>query len=253
MVRFVTPGASHQHSLNTLNALREYDDFMESIQSVCDMGCGDGDDLEWWATASTRDDPPRPLNIRCVGIDQLPSLPRAKSFVNMTYQKQDFESPILHKKKFDLLWCHDSFQFAINPLATLRQWRDAAAVNGMMILILPQTTNVEFRTEAFDQPDFTYYHWTMTSLIHALAVTGWDCSSGYFLKQPNDPWLHAIVYNTGKPALDPKTTRWYDLADAGLLPASAVSSVKKHGFLRQRDLVLPWLDKSNNWLGRPLR
>ena len=120
----------------------------------------------------------------------------------------------------------------------------------MLVLILPQTTNIEFKTEAFDQPDLCYYHWTMTSLIHALAVTGWDCRTGYFLKEPNDPWLYAAVYNSGQPHRDPKTTRWYDLVDANLLPDSANASIKKHGYLRQRDLVLPWLDKSLQWLGK---
>ncbi len=247
---FASISASHEHSLRTLNALYEYDSFMQSIRSVCDLGCGDGADLEWWATATTRDENPRPLNIRCVGVDQLPALPRAKKIVNMTYQRQDFEQAIYHKDRFDLLWSHDSFQYAINPLETLRQWRAATAVNGVLVLIVPQTVNMEFKTEAFDQPDLCYYHWTMTSLIHALAVSGWDCKSGYFLKQPNDHWLHAMVYNSGQPDRDPRATRWYDLVDAKLLPDSADKSIQRHGYLRQRDLILPWLDKNLAWLGQ---
>ena len=250
---FASVEASHQHSLQTLNTLREYDDFMETVQSVIDMGCGDGADLEWWATATTRDDPPRPLNIRCVGVDQQESMPRAKKFSNMTYQRQDFEHEISHTKKFSLIWCHDSFQYAVDPLGTLARWRNIVAKNGVLVLIVPQTTNVEFKTEAFDQPDLCYYHWTITSLMHSLAVTGWDCRSGYFLKRPNDPWLHAVTYNSDQPARDPKTTRWYDLADAGLLPDSAVSSIRRHGHLRQRDLVLPWLDKNLTWFGQSPR
>ena len=38
---------SHQHSLETLNQLYEYDDFMMSIGTLADIGCGDGKDLEW--------------------------------------------------------------------------------------------------------------------------------------------------------------------------------------------------------------
>ena len=41
---------SHQHSLQTLNQLYEYDDFMMSIKTVADLGCGTGKDLIWWAT-----------------------------------------------------------------------------------------------------------------------------------------------------------------------------------------------------------
>jgi len=44
--------------------------------------------------------------------------------------------------------------------------------------------------------------------------------------------------------MDPRTTRWYDLVDLNILPKSAAAGVKKAGHLRQRDLVLPWLDKS---------
>ena len=42
---FAHPGDSHNHSLETLNQLVEYDEFMESITSVVDLGCGNGDDM----------------------------------------------------------------------------------------------------------------------------------------------------------------------------------------------------------------
>jgi 2-polyprenyl-3-methyl-5-hydroxy-6-metoxy-1,4-benzoquinol methylase len=60
---------SHEHSLETLNLLYEYDDFMRSIKTVADIGCGQGLDLEWWATRTTRDDDATPLNIECIGVD----------------------------------------------------------------------------------------------------------------------------------------------------------------------------------------
>jgi hypothetical protein len=64
---------AHAHSLQTLNQLYEYDDFMGSIRTVADIGCGQGKDLEWWATRTTRDDLPEPLNIVCQGIDIIES------------------------------------------------------------------------------------------------------------------------------------------------------------------------------------
>ena len=76
-MKFVHPGDSHSHSLQVLNALYEYDDFMASVGSMIDLGSGTGDDLIWWATATTRDEDPEPLNIRCYGIDQAPA-PAAK-------------------------------------------------------------------------------------------------------------------------------------------------------------------------------
>jgi SAM-dependent methyltransferase len=243
---FSSPLQSHQHSLQTLESLYEYDDFMSSVDTLVDMGCGEGLDLEWWATRSTRDDSKTPLNIRCTGIDVVERLPMALKHRNIVYQRQDFEKePIhLHKKTFDVIWCHDSFQYVIDPFHTLNNWRNVLSPDGMMVLILPQSTNLEFNTQAFDQRDFCYHNWTLVSLIHVLAVSGFDCRNGYFLKNPEDPWLHAIIYRGQHQAFDPRSTSWYDLSMAGVLPESAVMGIKKHGYLRQRDLVLPWIDRN---------
>lgn len=243
---FTSPEESHQHSLATLECLYEYDDFMESISTLADMGCGNGLDLEWWATRTTRGETPVPLNIRCTGIDVRESLPVAQKHRNIVYQRQDFESePIMiHKRKFDVMWCHDSFQYVIDPFRTLRQWRDAINKNGMLALIVPQSTNLENNIQAFDQKNFCYHNWTLVSLIHVLAVSGFDCHDGYFIKRPDDPWLHAVVYRSEIEPMDPKTTTWYDLSERGLLPESAMEGIQRYGYLRQRDLVLNWLDRN---------
>lgn len=242
---FSSAPESHAHSLQTLNALYEYDDFMESVGIMADVGCSQGLDLEWWATRTARDEQRTPLNIKCVGIDRPDSLPLAKKYPNIQYQSQDFETPLLRqKRKFDLLWCHDSFQFATNPLATLALWHDAMEQDGMFVLILPQTTNLHFRTQAFDQRSFCYFNWTLVSVIHALAVSGFDCAGGFFRKGIDDPWLHAVVYRSEIGPQPPATTSWYTLAEQKLLPESAVASLNRYGHVRQRDLVLPWLDRS---------
>jgi len=242
---FKTPEESHAHSLRTLDALYEYDDFMMSIATMADIGCGQGLDLEWWATRTFRDGSDEPLNIKCTGIDIAGSCPITKNYRNTQFISQDFEDTLrTHKTTFDVVWSHDAFQYAINPLNTLSNWWHAISDGGMLAIVVPQTTNMEFNAQAFDQPDGHYYNWTMVSLIHALAVSGFDCDAGFFLKEPGDPWLHAVVYKSDHAPMDPKTTRWYDLADRGLLPASAVASVTKFGYLRQRDLVLPWINKA---------
>ena len=66
---FQTPEASHQHSLQTLESIAAYDDFMENIRVVCDMGCGNGLDILWWANSTYRDDDdiPRSRNYDCYG------------------------------------------------------------------------------------------------------------------------------------------------------------------------------------------
>ena len=245
MTTFRNPQESHQHSLEVLNELYRHADFMESVGSVIDLGCGTGLDLEWWATRTTQDDNPQPLNIKCIGVDVQPQLPMAGRYKNISYISGDFETVLpLNKKKFDVVYCHDSFQYVINPFDTLKLWREFTNPNGMLVLVLPQTTNLEFNREAYDQPSGVYFNWTLVSLIHVLSVTGWDTAGGFFLKKPNSPWISAVVYRSESDPLDPRTTSWYDLAEKNLLPQSAADGVRRCGYLRQRDLVLPWLDKN---------
>ena len=252
MTLFATPEQSHKHSLNTLNALYEYDDFMESIATVVDLGCGAGLDIEWWATRTTRDESPQPLNITCVGVDTRDNLPVPKKQSNLTYQQVDFEEQILTPKrsKFDILWSHDSFQYAINPIQTLTNWWNIASEGAMLVIVVPQTTSIFRHRLAITQPSNVYHHYTLVNLIHMLAVTGWDCRSGFFLKQPQDPCIHAVVYKSDRAPQNPKTTTWYDLVEQGLLPETADQSVMAHGYLRQQDLVLPWLDHSLTDMGQ---
>lgn len=231
-------------SLATLNVLYEYDDFMSSIGTLVDLGCGNGEDLEWWATRTTRDENPIPLNIRCVGVDLAERLQVAKQYPNITYQRTDFEG-MIHppaKQLFDILWCYDAFQYAINPIGTLGRWRDIASEGSMLAIGVPDTMILQHKHWAFSQPAGCYYHHTMVGLIHMLAVNGWNCNTGFFLKKPGDPWTHAVVYKSEHEPMDPKTTSWHQLAEMKLLPESAERSIHAHNYLRQQDLIVPWLD-----------
>ena len=243
---------SHTHSLQTLNTLFEYDDFMESVGTLVDLGCGPGLDLEWWATRTTRDDVPLPLNIRCTGVDIVATPTVVKKHSNIVYQKIDFENTenLPKKSKFDVLWCHDAFQYCVDPLATLAKWNAIAEAGGMLSMAVPQTTNMDIRQLSFVQPTGCYYHHTVVSLMHMLAVNGWDCNSGFFLKQPNDEFIHVIAYKSDHAPMNPKTTTWYELAEKNLLPESAIASIHRYGHVRQQDLVLAWIDKSLSWLGQ---
>ena len=243
---------SHAHSLEILNLLYEYDDFMESVGSVVDLGCGDGLDLEWWATRTTRDDTPVPLNIRCTGIDILDTLRVSKKYSNIIYQKIDFENvnELTKKFKFDVLWCHDAFQYTINPISTLKKWFNISNESAMLVLSIPETVEIHRRMLSYTQPTGCYYHYSIVNLVHMLAINGWDCRAGFFKKTSGDPWVHAIVYKSEHEPMNPKTTTWYELAEKNLLPESAVQSIQKYGFVRQEDLVLPWLDKSLSWLAQ---
>lgn len=242
---FIHPGDSHQHSLEVLNQLYEYDDFMASIKTVVDLGCGAGDDLIWWATRTTRDEEPEPLNIRCYGVDLAQDLPATNQYNNIWYQSNDFENKIVAPPSgFDVLWCHDSFQYVQSPLATLSSWWQLASPGAMLYLGVPSTQRIHRKQIDYHLPSGCYYHHTMVSLIYMLATAGWDCSSGFFRQAPLDPWIHAVVYKSEHPPQNPKTTTWHTLADLNLLPKTAVDSVHAHNYLCQQDLVVPWLDQS---------
>jgi SAM-dependent methyltransferase len=246
MSLFADNRASHEHSLGVLDQLQEYDDFMESISTLIDLGCGSGLDLEWWATRMTREDNPKPLNIQCTGVDILDELSIARQYPNIVYQKNNFEETV-HKsknKKYDVLWSHDSFQYALNPVQTLSNWWNIASDGAMLVLMVPQTTNIRNNKLSFTQESGSYYHYTLVSLIHMLAVNGWDCRNGFFLKHPQDPWIHAIVYKSEHAPMDPRTTSWHTLSEMKLLPVSADKSIYAHDDLRQQDLILPWIDHS---------
>ena len=257
-IQFNTAEESHTHALKTLNALLQYDDFMLSIGNVLDVGCGPGLDLEWWASRTTRDtEMPELLNIKCTGIDLFPSLVLPDYYTpqeKITYSKFNMEDDwimdhMTYKdldKQYDVVWCHDVFQYAINPLKTLQNFYNLLSPGGMLALMIPQTTNVIYHRQEFNQVDGTFYNHTLVSLIHMLAISRFDCKAGFFRKAPDDPWISAIVYKPEEEmdVLDPRTTRWYDLVDLGLLPNSADAGIQKAGHLRQRDLVLPWLNKS---------
>jgi SAM-dependent methyltransferase len=242
---FIHPGDSHNHSRQVLDQLYEYDDFMASIKTVLDLGCGTGDDLEWWATRTTRDENPEPLNIHCTGIDLASELPLTKQYNNVFYQSGDFENAILPTPQgFDVLWCHDSFQYAQVPVKTLSNWWHLASSGAMLCLAVPVTQRIHRSQLDYYLPAGCYYHYTMVNLIYMLATAGWDCRNGFFKQAPTDPWIYAVVYKSIHEPHDPKTTTWHALSELELLPESADRSVFAHNYLRQQDLVVPWLDHS---------
>lgn len=246
---FSRPELSHAHSLEFLNSLYEYDDFMLSISTLADLGCGTGLDTEWWATRTTRDENPEPLNINCMGIDLLPQLPIARKYPNITYQSIDFEKNVVTPpNKFDVLWCHDAFQYCVDPLTTLSNWWHIASPGGVLCLSIPQTINIKQRQLAYHLPEGVYYHHTMVTLIRMLATAGWDCKTGFFQQQPQDSWIRIMVYKSEYEPLPVKTT-WHELVEKKLLPESADHGIQAHNYLRQQDLLLPWIDKSLTHLG----
>jgi hypothetical protein len=234
-----------RHSLKILNQLREYDSFLDSLKTIADMGCGSGEDITWWATLTTRDDPPEPYNYKCYAVDrdgsklsQIPNLP------NIVKCEKDFNQPCV-PVAVDLMWAHDSLQFSSNPLATLATWNSMMNVNGMLVIAVPQHSGVEYNKYYSRTHSGCFYHYTPTNLIYMLAVNGFDCRDAYLLKEFNDTWLHIAVYKSEIAPMNPATTSWFDLIDKNLLHPSIANSINQHGYLRQEDIVMPWLDREN--------
>jgi SAM-dependent methyltransferase len=238
-------------SLGVLNALYEYDDFMESIRNLVDLGCGTGEDLAWWATRTTRSDSPQPLNIKCVGVDTVEQLPMVHKYANVTYQRNNFEGEVHPSRDgFDVLWCHDAFQYCLDPVGTLGRWKQIASPGAMLVISVPETMTILRNQATFHLPSGVFYHYTLVNLIYMLAVNGWDCRSGFFQKLPQDPWIRAVVYKSDYQPEHPTRLSWYDLVDLKLLPETADKSILAHGYLQQQDLVVPWLDQNLTWMGK---
>lgn len=239
---FQTPDESHEHSLRTLTALSAYDDFMDGLTTICDMGCGHGKDILWWANTKYEDDNGnmQPRNYSCYGFDldiaRVPQpLPK-----NLKLFRRDIEQPL--GAKFDLIWSHDSFRYAVNPFETLKNWQQSLNDNGMLVLIVPQTVNIVYNKPVVRTFSGCYYSYNITNLMYMLAVSGFDCKDGQFTKYPNDPWIHCVVYKNDIGPLDLKTTTWYNLVDKKLLPDSADQCIAKYGYLKQEVLQTHWLD-----------
>lgn len=233
-----------RHSLSVLNLIQQYDIFLESLKHIAIMGCGDSDDVRWWATLMNNDDPPQPYNFACHAVDidsvKLAQLPALK---NIHKVNKKFDEAFLFPVPVDFIFAHDCLQYSINPLHTLKMWNSYMNVNGMLLLSVPQHTGIEYGRQYSIGHSGCYYHYTPISLIYMLAVNGFDCRDAYLLKQFQDPWINMAVYKTDIAPMDPATTSWFDLIDRGLLHPSIVDSLNRNGFLKQEEILMPWLNK----------
>jgi SAM-dependent methyltransferase len=246
MGQFKNHHESHEHSKKTLEILYGYDTFLDSLESVADFGCGYGMDTEWWAKLHTRDDPPEPRNLKTYAVDRDANRfnQNLNSLDNVYFLEADFDSQdVVLPITVDLIWCHDAFQYVTNPLNTLRLFNEQLNVNGMLVLILPQLIHSEYNKINNLGWHLCYHNYNLVNLMYMLAVNGFDCKDAYFTKEPNDPWLYIAVYKSDMAPMNPKTTTWYDLADANLLNASVVDCLNRYGYVRQEEIVTTWLNK----------
>jgi hypothetical protein len=237
--------ASHDHSLEFLNMIYGYDTFLDNLEVVADMGCGEGRDVEWWATLTTRDDPPQPHNYLVYAVDkdikQLePDI--LKNNTNVKAIEGDFETRVV-PRNVDLIWAHDSFQYARDPFKCLNTWKSTLNVNGMLLMTIPQTTYLYNNRLVVVNYSQEYYSYNILNMMYMLAVSGFDCRDAYFYRKENSPWLYIGVYAGEHGPLTQDAT-WYDLADRNLINDSVINSVSKYGYARLEDVVVSWFDKN---------
>lgn len=243
MAQFDNAIKSHNHSQMVLNLLREHDTFMESISSVADMGAGACLDTLWWAQASTRDDVRDPLNLQCYAVDRGPKLIDFDQPTNMLYIQKDFETACL-PQPVDVIWCHDAFQYAVNPVKTMRLFSEQMNVNGLLYIGIPLLTYHEHGRWQSRGENFQFFNHTFVTMLYMLAVNGFDCRDAYFRKAIDDPWLHIAVFKSDVSPMDPAKTTWLDLIEKGLVNDSIANSVRTYGYVRQQDALYTWLDKA---------
>ena len=233
-----------RHSLELLNLIQQYDQFLESLKHIAIMGSGNSEDVEWWATLMDNDDPPKPYNFACHAVDidatKLGQLPNLK---NIHRNNNSFDAEYLFPVLVDFIYAHDCLQYSTNPLFTLNRWNSYLNTNGMLLLSVPQHTGIEYNRQYSRGYSGCYFHYTPINLIYMLAVNGFDCRDAYLLKRFQDPWINMAVYKSDVPPMDPATTSWYDLIDKNLLHPSIVDSVNANGYLKQEEICMPWLDR----------
>lgn len=240
---------ANRHATHILETIRQYDTFLESIRTVADMGCGIGEDTEWWATLENYNDPPEPYNFNVFSVDKDPAkISQVPTLKNINKICEVYDKENLFPVNIDLIWAHDSLNHSTDPLKTLRMWNSYMTTNGMLLISIPQYNGVEYNRYYSRTHNGCYFNYTPTSLIYMLAVNGFDCRDAYLLKKFGDPWIQMAVYKSDVSVMDPGTTNWYDLVDKNLLHPSIVSSINTHGYLKQEEIVMPWLDKENYFI-----
>lgn len=237
---FSSDKESHEHSLETINFIEKYESYLMGIRTIYDMGCGSGKDAHYWTTLKYFSNGYMiPYSFKVVGIDILPVKLKYDQ-PRLTFIEHDFEE-YDSGLNADMIWSHDSFRFAQNPLKTLSSWWNILNPNGMLCIITPQTTNIHHGKPVNRTYSGNFYHYTITNLIYMLAVSGFDLRDNRFWRKPGDPWLHLIAYKgEWEPFQNPRNVTWYQLLER--LPERWSHEIKKSGYLKEEVLQTHWIN-----------
>lgn len=236
------PAGSRLHSNNFLELLYQYPEMMESIDNVIDVGCGKGYDSLWWATIDDGDtDNPKPLNIKVTAIDKDNNLAKEVDHTHIEFVQGDWDKVTL-KDTYDVVWAHCVLHEAKDPLQFLHTMNRFCALGGMLCLSFPTTINTFYGEPDYRVYDQASHSITLPGLIYMLALSGFNCNDGFFLKQPNTNIINAIVYKDKEEVYGYGEKTLYDLEE--LLPESCNKQLEKFGYITNKGLLLHWIDGS---------
>jgi SAM-dependent methyltransferase len=234
--------ASHQYSLKTLSILEKYQDWMDGIKNVAVMGAGAGLDAVWWAELCNRDNVS--YGIKVTAVEMYPDVNIMRSHPNIKWIYTDFSQVELPEQ--DLIWCHNSFQYSLNPLGTLINWHRILKPDGCLCIQVPYRLGVNQANDTNKvnlvvEPGVYFVH-TLSNLILQLAATGFDCRDAHFQLDKQNGWINLVVYKTTN--APNYTNNLYDLKNSMRLPACLDEIIESKGFFEETDLILQWLDRS---------
>jgi SAM-dependent methyltransferase len=238
---------SHQHALRTLNLLNGYQDFLDNVTNMADMGCGAGLDALWWATLDRMG---TPRNIKVNAVDLAIDMRTVPVNENINYIQCDYTATTLEQNSLDLIWAHNSLQYSLSPFHTLTHWWNLLKNDGMLLITIPYNFSIHEHREIQNVDVVheynSYYNWSLGNLIMLLVANGFDCRNAHFNMDKTDQWIQAAVYKL--PVKPPIGLSWYDMLDKKMLPVSIESAVNANGNFNESNIICDWIDRSQHIL-----
>lgn len=201
---FVDKHASHAHSQKVLNLLEGFDDFMDSIKTVLDIGCGAGHDSHWWATRTIKDEEGATIGKRPIDVTALDKdISRVDTVVSelgkIKFVESDFDNMPFSKPSFDIIWAHDVLQYSANAYHTLCEWNRVCHNGGILLLSVPRSQRNFYNRYTAIQYDRVYQHYSLVNLIYLLALAGFDTVDDRYMQEPNDTHMWIAGYKISEP------------------------------------------------------
>jgi ubiquinone/menaquinone biosynthesis C-methylase UbiE len=231
-------------NIETLTILNQFQDFIDNIKTVADMGCGEGNDALWWATLTNDNGKPRDIKINA--IDQTIDRSKVIKHPNISYRECNLNNTGLANNSHDFVWAYNSLQYSLSPLHTLSHWWAIMKVDAMLLVTVPYNFSVDNHRDILkvdsEYQQNCYFNWTLGNLIMSLVITGFDCRNSYFKIDKQQKYIQAAVYKL--PQQVDINMNWYQLCDKKMLPLCVEEAIMKNGNFKDTDITCEWIDRT---------